>query len=57
MRRRCAWARRIWWRALIESGWQTPVLLRDPVKAIKQISRDQSLKWLVETDGGELSAD
>ncbi len=42
--------------ALIESGWQTPVLLRDPVKAIKQISRDQSLKWLVETDGGQLSA-
>jgi proteasome accessory factor A len=43
--------------ALIESGWQTPVVLRDPVKAIKQISRDESYRWLIETtDGDQLSA-
>jgi len=42
--------------ALIESGWATPVVLRDAVRAVKQVSRDASYKWLVETDGGELSA-
>ena len=40
--------------ALIESGWSTPVVLRDAVKAIKEISRDESYRWLVETDEGEL---
>jgi proteasome accessory factor PafA2 len=43
--------------ALIESGWSSPAVLRDPVRAIKHISRDASYKWLVETeDGGTLSA-
>ena len=37
---------------LIESGWRAPVELRDPVAAIKQISRDQTLKWNVERVGG-----
>lgn len=39
--------------ALIESGWSTPVVLRDPVKAIKEISRDETYQWLVETDEGD----
>lgn len=38
---------------LIESGWDTPVPLRDAVRAIKQISRDVSHKWLVETAEGD----
>ncbi len=38
---------------LIESGWDTPVALRDPVQAIKQISRDASYKWLVDTAEGD----
>jgi proteasome accessory factor A len=43
--------------ALIESNWQTPVALKNPVQAIKHISRDQSYRWLVETeDGDTLSA-
>lgn len=42
--------------ALVETGWQTPVVLRDPVKAIKTISCDQSWKWQVETEDGLLSA-
>jgi len=40
--------------ALIESGWNTPVVLRDPVKAIKAISRDEKYQWLVETDEDEM---
>jgi proteasome accessory factor A len=43
--------------AVIESGWQTPVPLRDPVRAIKTISRDASYRWLVpDSEGGEISA-
>jgi Pup amidohydrolase len=43
--------------ALLETGWTTPVELRDPIRAIKSISRDATYKWLVEdTDGGTLSA-
>lgn len=38
---------------LLEMGWRPEgVALRDPVQAIKQISRDQSLKWQVERLGG-----
>jgi proteasome accessory factor A len=38
---------------LLEGGWrQEGVSLRDPVAAIKQISRDQSYKWLAERLGG-----
>jgi proteasome accessory factor A len=40
--------------ALIESGWSTPVVLRDPVAAIKQISRDEAYRWQVETDDGSM---
>lgn len=42
--------------ALIESGWQTPLLLRDPVRAIKQISRDESFRWIVDGERGTVSA-
>ncbi len=45
---------------LIESGWRTPISLRDPVEAIRQISHDQSLKWKVEraasSGGGTIGA-
>jgi len=39
--------------ALIESGWSTPVGLRDPVRAIKQISRDETYRWMLEADDGD----
>jgi proteasome accessory factor A len=39
--------------ALLETGWTTPVELREPVKAIKTISRDQTYKWLVEDERGD----
>jgi Pup amidohydrolase len=39
--------------SLIESGWQTPVELRDPIKAIKSLSRDETYRWQVETTDGE----
>jgi len=39
--------------ALIESGWTTPVELRDPVRAIKLLSRDETYKWMVEADDGD----
>jgi proteasome accessory factor A len=38
---------------LIESGWDSPAPLRDPVRAIKQISRDSSYKWIVESAEGD----
>ena len=34
--------------SLLEAGWRAPLRLRSPVQAIKDISRDQSYKWLVE---------
>jgi proteasome accessory factor A len=37
---------------LIESGWKPPVVLRDPVRAIKHISRDPHYAWLVEDESG-----
>ena len=39
--------------ALLESGWTTPVELRDPIAAIKSISRDQTYKWIIEDERGE----
>lgn len=39
--------------ALLETGWTTPVELRDPVAAIKTISRDQTYKWLLDDRDGE----
>jgi proteasome accessory factor PafA2 len=41
---------------LTESGWQTDMVLPDPVRAAQRLSRDPDLKWLVETDLGTLSA-
>lgn len=38
--------------ALIESGWQSPVVLKNPVQSIKSISRDQSYRWIVESEDG-----
>ncbi len=34
--------------SLLEDGWRVPVRLRQPVQAIKDISRDQSYRWLVD---------
>lgn len=42
--------------ALIETGWQPPVRLRRPVETIRRLSRDQSLRWRVETDAGQTMA-
>lgn len=42
--------------ALIESGWENPLPLRDPVKAIKSISRDASYKWSIEGERGPTTA-
>ncbi|MCC6442543.1 MAG: proteasome accessory factor PafA2 family protein [Armatimonadetes bacterium] len=36
--------------SLVESGWTPPLRLKNPVLAIKQISRDQSLLWHVDLD-------
>jgi len=42
--------------SLIEAGWLPPFELRDPVDAVKKISRDQSLRWPVSTTAGESTA-
>ena len=42
--------------ALVESGWKLDFEMRDPVKAIKSVSRDESYKWLVDTSRGSMSA-
>ena len=42
--------------ALIESGWTNPLPLRDNVRAVKQISRDESFKWIVDGESGTVSA-
>jgi proteasome accessory factor A len=36
---------------LLETGWRPRLALRDPVRAVKEISRDQRRQWLVEMDG------
>lgn len=36
---------------LLEAGWRPAMTLRDPVKAIRDVSRDPRRKWLVEMDG------
>ena len=42
---------------LMETGWRPLFHLKDPIKALKSISRDQSRRWLCTfTDGHELSA-
>jgi len=35
---------------LLERGWRLPFTLRDPVRAIKEISQDESYQWIIETD-------
>ncbi len=42
--------------ALIESGWENPHPLRDSVRAIKAISRDETYRWIIEGERGEVSA-
>jgi proteasome accessory factor A len=37
---------------LIESGWEPLFRLRDPVGAIKKVSRDPSLRWVLELEDG-----
>jgi proteasome accessory factor A len=39
--------------ALCEHGWSTPAALRDPVRAIKELSRDEGYRWIVEIEEGE----
>lgn len=42
---------------LLESGWEPLIRIRKPVEAIKRISRDPTLKWMVElTDGRTMDA-
>lgn len=36
---------------LLETGWRSSLILRDPVKAIRDISRDPIRRWVVEMDG------
>ncbi|MGC8666859.1 MAG: proteasome accessory factor PafA2 family protein [Chthonomonadales bacterium] len=38
--------------ALVEDGWQPQVRLRNPVSALKHISRDRTLQWIVELEDG-----
>src|SRR5207249_1165906 len=41
----------------LESGWRPVLRLKDPVQALKETSRDQSLQWLVtHEDGSPVSA-
>ena len=42
--------------SLLEQGWQPWVRLKQPTEAIKNISRDQSYKWLVEAETGSIGA-
>jgi proteasome accessory factor A len=37
---------------LIATGWEPLIRLRAPVEAIKQVSRDPSLRWVVELEDG-----
>lgn len=37
--------------SLLEAGWQPPVQIVNPVKAIKDLSHDQSFRWIVPTKG------
>ncbi len=37
--------------SLLESGWRPGLRLKNPTQAIKDVSRDQSYRWLVEAEG------
>jgi proteasome accessory factor A len=41
---------------LIETGWKSPIVLRDAVKTIKHVSRDETFRWICETERGTISA-
>lgn len=38
--------------SLLEAGWEPLFRLRDPVEAIRRLSRDPSLRWIVELEDG-----
>lgn len=38
---------------LAEDGWVPEIRLRDPVGSFRSISRDESLRWIVETEDGK----
>jgi proteasome accessory factor PafA2 len=38
--------------ALLEEGWEPKLRIADPVQALKSLSRDQSLRWLVTLEDG-----
>jgi len=42
--------------SLLEQGWRPWVRLQKPTDAFKQISRDQTYKWVVEAETGTMSA-
>lgn len=37
---------------LLESGWEPLFRLRDPVDAIKRVSRDRTMRWILELEDG-----
>ncbi|BDI32945.1 proteasome accessory factor PafA2 [Capsulimonas corticalis] len=37
--------------SLLEEGWRAPIRLRNPVQAIKNVSRDPTYRWLVDVEG------
>lgn len=37
---------------LLEEGWDLPIRLQNPINAIKEISRDRALRWLVTLSDG-----
>ncbi|MDH7569667.1 MAG: proteasome accessory factor PafA2 family protein, partial [Armatimonadota bacterium] len=37
---------------VLEQGWHPPFSVRHPVQAMRNVSRDQSFRWLVETEPG-----
>ncbi len=37
---------------LLAEGWAPPLELEDPLRALKEISRDQGIEWLVSLDNG-----
>ena len=41
---------------LIEDDWLPDFVMKDPVRTAQQLSRDPDGKWLVETEGGTISA-
>jgi proteasome accessory factor PafA2 len=40
--------------SLLEEGWTPGMKLRDPVRTVKEVSRDQTLRWLVTLEDGQI---